>query len=582
MVVTSVCQRIYLKMKSLAFSRHKAARRVTLLVNRAPSRRLDFTQAQWENTPGMSAKNQGAGGSVAKGADSSEKLAALEAALRSKILLRAPTMAKILEYICLEHLAGRGDEIKEYNIAVEGLGRPPDFNVSRDSIVRVEVSRLRQRLARYYDTEGAGQSVRIVLVDSGYNPQFICQTPAAPVDPEGAGGPPEVVERVENSMSRLSFNGRTWLAIAVVATLVVALILWAFLRRAGSSTARATVPPVSSSVPSALPVVPGEEGVRISVGLLEPKYVDSSGHVWTGDRYFTGGRAVIRKDRRSFRTLDPALYEKAREGDFQYDIPLRPGLYELHLHFSEILYNETLDSSGVGLRRFNVILNGKTLLNGFDITVDAPGTNTADERVFRDVSPDKDGYLHLRFSSATPYKALLSGIEVLPGTPGKMRPVLILAAFRGRYDRAGQFWTADRYFQGGSILLRTPVDGTTDPDLFTGERTGNFSYYIPVATGRYTLTLRFAESSFGLDPIAGVPRSGVDLRSRLFDVYCNGTALLRDFDVLKEAAGRNRAVVRSFRGLKPNSQGKLVLSFVPVTTNATATIRAIEVVDEGV
>ena len=103
-----------------------------------------------------------------------------------------------------------------------------------------------------------------------------------------------------------------------------------------------------------------------------------------------------------------------------------------------------------------------------------------------------------------------------------------------------------------------------------------------MATGRYTLTLRFAESSFGLDPIAGVPRSGVDLGSRLFDVYCNGIALLRDFDVLKEAGGRNRALVRSFRALKPNSQGKLVLSFVPVTTNATATIRAIEVVDDGV
>jgi hypothetical protein len=198
------------------------------------------------------------------------------------------------------------------------------------------------------------------------------------------------------------------------------------------------------------------------------------------------------------------------------------------------------------------------------------------------VSPDKDGYLHLRFASATSYRALLNGIEVLPGTAGKMRPVLLLAAFRGRYDRAGQFWTADRYFQGGSILLRTPAEGTTDPDLFAGERTGNFSYYIPVASGRYNLTLRFAESSFGLDPIAGVPRSGVDLGSRLFDVYCNGIALLRDFDVLKEAGGRNRAVVRNFRGLKPNSQGKLVLSFVPVTTNATATIRAIEVVDDGV
>lgn len=556
---------------------------VTLLANPAPPQRLDVTQAQCENIRGMSAKDHCAGGSAAQGADTSEKLTALEAALRSKILLHAPAMARILEYICLEHLAGRGEEIKEYNIAIEGLGRPPGFDTSRDSIVRVEVSRLRQRLARYYDTEGAGDSVRIVLTESGYNPQFVRQAPVALVEPESVGVAPQAVEPVENPKSPVSANGRKWLAIAVVAALVVVVvILSALMRRAGSSPARATVPPVSNSVPAVIPVVSGEEGVRISVGSLEPKYIDSSGHVWTGDRYFTGGRAVIRKDRRNFRTLDPALFEKAREGDFQYDIPLAPGVYELHLHFSEILYNETLNSSGVALRRFNVILNGKTLLSQFDITVDAPGTNTADERVFKDVSPDKDGYLHLRFESTTAYRALLSGIEVLPGTPGRMPPVLILAAFRGRYDRAGQFWTADRYFQGGSILLRTPVEGTADPDLFTGERTGNFSYYIPVASGRYTLTLRFAESSFGLDHIAGLPRNGIDFGRRLFDVYCNGIALLRDFDVLKEAGGRDRAVVRSFRALKPNAQGKLVLSFVPVTTNAAATIRAIEVVDDGV
>jgi hypothetical protein len=201
--------------------------------------------------------------------------------------------------------------------------------------------------------------------------------------------------------------------------------------------------------------------------------------------------------------------------------------------------------------------------------------------VFKDVSPDTGGYLHLRFASVTATKALLSGIEVLPGASGKMRSVLIVAGFRGRYDRAGQFWTADRYFQGGSLFLRSPVEfGTTDPELFTGERLGNFSYYIPVANGRYTLTLRFSEPTLGLDHTAGVPRQGGDLSRRLFDVYCNGTALLRDFDVLKEAGGPNRAVVCSFRGLKPNAQGKLVLTFVPVT--APAAIRAIEVVDEGV
>ena len=519
-------------------------------------------------------------GSLVQGTDHREKLAALEAALRSKILLRAPAMARILKYICLEHLAGRGEGIREHNIAVGALERPPDFDPARDSIVRVEVLRLRQRLAQYYKTEGAHDTFRIVLAESGYDPWFVRQAPTKLQEPESAGAAAEAVEPVEDDRSRVASTGRTWLVIAVVAALVAAVILWAFLRREGPIQEHAQLFPVANTGFAGIPVAPSGEGVRISVGSLEPNYVDSSGYVWAGDRYFTGGNAVIRKDRRIFRTLDPALYEKAREGDFQYDIPLAPGVYELHLHFAEIIYSETLDSSGLGVRRFDVVLNGRTLLNEFDVTMDAPGTNTADERVFKDVSPDKDGYLHLRFVSVTPIKALLSGIEVLPGTSGKMRPVLILAAFHSRYDHVGRFWTADRYFQGGKLFLRSPVEyGTTDPELFTGERLGNFSYYIPVASGRYTLTLRFAEANLGVDHTTGVLRQAGDLPRRLFDVYCNGTALLRDFAVLKEAGGPNRLVVRSFRGLKPNAQGKLVLSFVPVTTPAA--IRAIEVVDAG-
>jgi hypothetical protein len=40
----------------------------------------------------------------------------------------------------------------------------------------------------------------------------------------------------------------------------------------------------------------------------------------------------------------------------------------------------------------------------------------------------------------------------------------------------------------------------------------------------------------------------------------------------------NKALQRSFAGLTPNAQGKLVLTFVPETEYAT--VRAIEVLDE--
>jgi len=118
-----------------------------------------------------------------------------------------------------------------------------------------------------------------------------------------------------------------------------------------------------------------------------------------------------------------------------------------------------------------------------------------------------------------------------------------------------------------------PVRNTPDPDLFRAERFGNFTYAIPVAEGRYNVTLQFAESWFG----PGQPGGGGP-GSRAFDVYCNGVALLRNFDVFRAAGGDHRAVERTFNGIAPNAQGKIVLSFVPVTNYAC--VNAIEVADE--
>jgi len=64
----------------------------------------------------------------------------------------------------------------------------------------------------------------------------------------------------------------------------------------------------------------------------------------------------------------------------------------------------------------------------------------------------------------------------------------------------------------------------------------------------------------------------------LFDVFCNGVALLRNYDVLKEA-GMNRALVKTFHGLTPNAQGKLVVSFLPIHNYAS--LYALEVLDEA-
>src|SRR5438477_3950439 len=110
---------------------------------------------------------------MATTADFDRERLELETLLGTGIFNRAPSLAQLLTYICERHFQGEAGQLKEYNIAVEALGRPPEFDQKRDSIVRVEAHRLRKRLKEYYETEGAHHAVQIVIPPGHYAPKFI-------------------------------------------------------------------------------------------------------------------------------------------------------------------------------------------------------------------------------------------------------------------------------------------------------------------------------------------------------------------------------------------------------------------------
>ena len=45
--------------------------------------------------------------------------------LTSGVFHRAPNLAQFLSYVCAKYFEGAGADLKEYNIAVEALGRSP-------------------------------------------------------------------------------------------------------------------------------------------------------------------------------------------------------------------------------------------------------------------------------------------------------------------------------------------------------------------------------------------------------------------------------------------------------------------------
>jgi hypothetical protein len=521
----------------------------------------------------------------------------LEKVLSSRIFAKAPRQAELLKHICEEYFGGRAEQIKEYTLATDVLGRAADFDQNRDAIVRVEVHRLRKKLKEYYEAEGAGHSLHVVIDPGQYVPRFVPREKTPALEPGTSLETParELTDlesshalrhRVTASVKRSGIGAWRLALGGLVLAVVVGAVLLKFGARLG-----AWLRGSPAAVPSAVagsPVVDGQlDSVRILCGYSKDKYIDRRGNVWLGDRYFSGGEASSQPPQFVARAADMTLYQTFRTGSFSYNIPLKPGYYELHLYFVETHYGPgTLSGGGETSRLFDVLLNGEPLLKLFDIIKDAGGNNLGDERVFKDVTPAADGYVHLSFQPLTD-SPILNAIAIEPAPRGRINPIRIVAQDNSYTDHAGNVWSPDRYSTGGQLALhisRKPVGQTLDPSLYSGERFGYFTYTIPVAPGRYKVTLRFAETYWGIEDqkhavpdLNGSPLGGVG--SRIFDVYCNGTPLLRNFDIFKEAGGSLLAVDKTFHNLQPDAQGKLILSFVPVKDYAC--VNGIEVEPES-
>jgi hypothetical protein len=499
-----------------------------------------------------------------------------------------PRSLRLLRYIGDNYFSGTLTELCEFSIATEVFGRPKSqFNPAEDAIARAETHRLRKRLNDYYREEGKNHTLHFSLPRATYVPVFVHahDTPARLEDtaytetedsrsheiPVGVLSADEE-EQAQRSISRVIpiFRERRQMLIAMgIAAIVVGFTVFAVVRWIGRhrESERIETAQVVSTTAVPAPAILAPEPVRLLAGYFGSPQIDGSGNMWKADQYFQDGSTRQIPPAPISKTTSPFIFGHWREGNFSYVIPLKPGVYELHLYF---VTADTPDT----VHTFNVTVNGKTLLSGLDVDADAFGRNVADEKIFRDISPAPDGMLHVYLGNAegTPQ---LNAIEILPGIPGRQLPIRLITRSTPYIDHLGQLWHPDDYFMEGHVQTDlNAISGTPDPDVFAAERFGRFTYTIPVDTrGRYTVVLHFAEHYFGSQgPTAG----GVG--SRVFRVLCNGEPLLDNFDIYKEA-GSLHALTKTFRHLRPSAQGKLELTFEPITNYAT--VSGIEVLDES-
>ena len=95
-------------------------------------------------------------------------LAQIDRLVHSHVLHGSESLCKLLRYLAEHALDHPGSSLKEYQIATEVFGRPPNFDPQSDSTIRVQAGRLRLKIAEYYASEGAEDPIQVEMPKGTY------------------------------------------------------------------------------------------------------------------------------------------------------------------------------------------------------------------------------------------------------------------------------------------------------------------------------------------------------------------------------------------------------------------------------
>ena len=147
---------------------------------------------------------------------------------------------------------------------------------------------------------------------------------------------------------------------------------------------------------------------------------------YIADQYCSGGtKRTVSNSITIGGITDPApqaVYQSERYGNRTYTLPgLTPGSqYTVRLHFAELYWTAT------GRRRFNVVVNGTTVLSNFDIYA---VTGARYKALVRDLTTtaNSSGQIVINFQTVTD-NATIEGIEIIALTPNYPPNIVTAAA----------------------------------------------------------------------------------------------------------------------------------------------------------
>ncbi len=154
--------------------------------------------------------------------------------LQSKALRTSEVHRNLLQYLAEKSLSGEADALKEYTVGLDVFAKPESYDPRQESVVRMHMARLRQKLAEYYRSEGVADPIVVDLPKGAFKVTFeprVVVESASNLEAEAAAPPRPRIARTTMILAGL-------LAASIACAGYFGLRLWQ-VEHAGSATASA-------------------------------------------------------------------------------------------------------------------------------------------------------------------------------------------------------------------------------------------------------------------------------------------------------------------------------------------------------
>lgn len=122
-------------------------------------------------------------GDVRMSVVANETRAEIDRIIDSHTLRSSEALRRLLRYLADQSLSSNADQLKEYTIGVDAFGKSANYDPREDSTVRIQVGRLRQKLAEYYQGEGKDDPILVELPKGHFKLVWSERAPAVASSP---------------------------------------------------------------------------------------------------------------------------------------------------------------------------------------------------------------------------------------------------------------------------------------------------------------------------------------------------------------------------------------------------------------